>query len=349
VEYRTLGRTGIKVSELCLGTMMFGDWGNPDADECGRMVGTALDAGINFVDTADEYAFGGSEEFVGRALRGRRDQVVLATKFHHQMGEGLNRSGNSRRWITTAVEESLRRLETDYIDLYQVHRPDPSTDIDETLGALTDLIREGKIRAAGTSAFPAELIVEAQCVSERRSRERFATEQPSYSIFARHAEAAVLPVAERYGLGVLVWSPLNGGWLSGKYRRGAAPPEDSRAVKHPDYFDLGGTPIAERKLDLVEQLSLLANAAGLTLIQLALGFVLSHRSVTSAIIGPRVHRHLESHLEAAGVRLSDDVLDRIDELVPPGATLNPEDVGWTPPALTDSRLRRACSAERRPA
>lgn len=348
MEYRTLGRTGIKVSELCLGTMMFGGWGNRDADECRRMVDTALDAGINFVDTADEYDFGGSEEFVGRALLGRRDRVVLATKFHHQMGEGLNRSGNSRRWVMTAVEDSLRRLDTDYIDLYQVHRPDPSTDIDETLGALSDLTRQGKVRAVGTSAFPAELIVEAQCVSERRGRERFATEQPSYSIFARHAEAAVLPVAERYGLGVLVWSPLNGGWLSGKYRRGSAPPEDSRAVKHPDYFDLDGTPIAERKLDLVEQLAQLADDVGLTLIQLALGFVLSHRAVTAAIIGPRVQEHLESHLQAAGVRLSDDILDRIDELVPPGTTLNREDVGWTPPALTDPRLRRASCTERRP-
>jgi aryl-alcohol dehydrogenase-like predicted oxidoreductase len=349
VEYRTLGRTGIKVSELCLGTMMFGGWGNGDADECRRMVDTALDAGINFVDTADEYDFGGSEEFVGRALRGRRDRVVLATKFHHQMGESVNRSGNSRRWIMTAVEESLRRLDTDCIDLYQVHRPDPSTDIDETLGALSDLITQGKVRAIGTSAFPAEQIVEAQWVSERRGRERFATEQPSYSIFARHAEAAVLPVVERYGLGVLVFSPLNGGWLSGKYRRGTAAPADSRAVKHPDYFDLNGTPIAERKLDLVEQLSQLADDAGLTLIQLALGFVLSHRAVSAAIIGPRVPEQLESHLTAAGVHLPDEVLDRIDELVPPGTTLNPEDVGWAPPALTDPRLRRAHSSDRQPA
>jgi aryl-alcohol dehydrogenase-like predicted oxidoreductase len=240
----------------------------------------------------------------------------------------------------TAVEDSLRRLDTDYIDLYQVHRPDPSTDIDETLGALSDLIRQGKVRAIGTSAFPAEQIVEAQWVSERRGRERFATEQLSYSIFARHAEAAVLPVAERYGLGVMVFAPLNGGWLSGKYRRGAAPPADSRAVKHPDYFDLDGTPIAERKLDLVEELTELASDAGLTLIQLALGFVLSHRAVTCAIIGPRVHEQLESHLTAAGVRLHDDVLDRIDQLVAPGTVLNREDVGWTPPALTDPHLRR---------
>jgi aryl-alcohol dehydrogenase-like predicted oxidoreductase len=340
VEYRTLGRTGIQVSELCLGTMMFGGWGNRDEAECRRMVDTALDAGINFIDTADEYAFGGSEEMVGRVIRGRRDRIVLATKFHHQMGEGRNRSGNSRRWIMIAVEDSLRRLGTDYIDLYQVHRPDPATDIDETLGALSDLIRHGKVRAVGTSAFPAEQLVEAQWASQRRGRERFATEQPSYSIFARHAEAGVLPVAERFGLGVFVWSPLNGGWLTGKYRRGAPPPEDSRAAKHPDYFDFGQAGIAERKLDLVERLAELASEAGLTLIQLALGFVLSHRAVTAAIIGPRTHEQLDSQLPAAGVRLGDDVLDRIDALVPPGTTLNPEDVGWIPPALTDSRLRR---------
>ena len=319
---------------------MFGGWGNRDEAECRRMVDTALDAGVNFIDTADEYAFGDSEEIVGRAIRGRRDRIVLATKFHHQMGEGPNRSGNSRRWIMIAVEDSLRRLGTDYIDLYQVHRPDPTTDIDETLGALSDLIRHGKVRAIGTSAFPAEQLVEAQWASERRGRERFATEQPAYSIFARHAEAAVFPVAERFGLGVIVWSPLNGGWLTGKYRRGAPPPEDSRAVNHPDYFDFGDAAIAERKLDLVERLAELATDAGLTLVQLGLGFALSHRAVTAAIIGPRTHQQLESQLPAAGIRLETDVLDRIDALVPPGTTLNPDDVGWSPPALTDSRLRR---------
>jgi aryl-alcohol dehydrogenase-like predicted oxidoreductase len=340
VEYRTLGRTGLTVSELCLGTMMFGDWGNRDEHQCRRMVDTALEAGINFIDTADEYAFGGSEEIVGRTVRGRRDQVVLATKFHHQMGDGLNRRGNSRRWIMTAVEDSLRRLGTDYIDLYQVHRPDPNTDIDETLGALSDLISDGKVRAIGTSAFPAEQLVEAQWVAERRGRERFTTEQCSYSIFARHAEASVFPVAERYGLGVLVWSPLNGGWLSGKYRRGTPPPEDSRAVKHPNYFDLGRSAIAEQKLSLVEELSQVADEAGLTLIQLALSFVLSHRAVISAIVGPRIEEHLDSQLKAADIRLSDEVLDRIDAVVLPGTTLNREDVGWTPPELTDPRLRR---------
>ncbi len=254
MEYRTLGRTGITVSEMCLGTMMFGDWGTADESECRQMLDTALDAGVNFIDTADEYGFGSSEEMLGRLLRGRRDEVVLATKFHHQMGAGINRRGSSRRWIMTAVEESLRRLQTDYIDLYQAHRPDPETDIDETLGALSDLIAQGKVRAIGTSAFPAEQLVQAQAVSQQRSRERFATEQPSYSIFARHAEAAVLPTALQYGLGVIVWSPLNGGWLTGKYRRGAGAPADSRATRHSEYFDLQDSAIADRKFELVEKL-----------------------------------------------------------------------------------------------
>lgn len=340
MRYRSLGRTGIVVSEFCLGTMMFGDWGNRDEAECQRMVDTALEAGINFIDTADEYALGGSEEIVGRAIRGRRDDIVLATKFHHQMREGHNHEGNSRRWIITAVEESLRRLGTDYIDLYQVHRPDPRTDIDETLGALSDLIHQGKVRAIGTSAFPAEQIVEAQWTSERRGRERFVSEQLSYSILSRSAEAAILPTIERYGLGALVWSPLNGGWLTGKYRRDSAPASDSRAVRHPDYFDLGDDAIAARKLDLTEQLAELAAQAGLSLLALALAFVLAHRAVSAAIIGPRTPAQLDGLLSAADVDLGEDVLDRIDELVEPGVNINPEDVGWTPPALSDANLRR---------
>jgi aryl-alcohol dehydrogenase-like predicted oxidoreductase len=320
--------------------MMLGEWGNTDESECHQMVHRALDAGINFIDTADEYAFGGSEEIVGRALRGRRDDVVIATKFNHQMRPGLNTMGNSRRWIMTAVEDSLSRLGTDYIDLYQAHRPDPDTDIDETLGALSDLIHQGKVRAIGTSAFPAEQLVEAQWVSERRGRERFATEQLSYSILARQAEAAVLPTAERYGVGVLVFSPLNGGWLAGKYRRGVPAAPDSRAARHPAYFDLGDEAIAERKFDLVEQLEVVAAEAGLSLLQLALGFVAAHRAVTSAIIGPRTYEQLEEQLAAADVRLTDDLLDRIDGIAPAGRNVNPDDVGWTPPAVRDPGLRR---------
>ncbi|MCG5217616.1 aldo/keto reductase [Streptosporangium sp. KLBMP 9127] len=340
MNHRTLGRTGIQVSPLCLGTMMFGAWGNPDHDECVRMVHTALDAGINVIDTADVYAFGESEEIVGRALKGRRDDVVLATKFHNPMSEDPNHRGNSRRWIMKAVEDSLRRLDTDWIDLYQVHRPDPLTDVDETLGALTDLIRQGKVRAIGTSSFPAEELVEAQWAAERRGRERFTAEQLSYSILARHAEAASLPVAERYGMGVLVWSPLNGGWLTGKYRRDAPPPADSRAAVNAEHFDYRAEDVRARKLDLSAKLGDLAAEAGISLIHLALGFVLSHRAVTSAVIGPRTLAQLTDHLGADAVRLAPEVLDAIDELVAPGTSLSPDDVGYVPPALADPGLRR---------
>ena len=332
------------MSPLCLGTLMFGAWGNTDHDECARIIHKALDAGINFIDTADVYAFGESEEIVGRAIRGRRDDVVLATKVGEPMGDSPNRRGNSRRWIMRAVEDSLRRLGTDWIDLYQVHRPDPDTDLDETLGALSDLVRQGKVRAIGTSSFPAEELVEAQWVAERRNRERFATEQVSYSILARHAEAAVLPVAERYDLGVLVWSPLNGGWLTGKYRKDAPPPTDSRASRNADHFDFRAQAVRERKLDLVERLQGVAEEAGVSLIHLALGFVLSHRAVTSAIIGPRTLAQLEGQLGADAVRLPPDVLDAIDEIVPPGTSVNPDDVGYVPPALTDPALRRRPAA-----
>lgn len=342
MQYRTLGRTGIEVSTLCLGTMMFGAWGNPDPDQCRRILDTALDAGVNFVDTADVYAFGESEEILGRALKGRRDQVVLATKAYNAMpGEkgDRNRRGGSRVWIMRAVEDSLRRLGTDYLDLYQLHRPDPSTDVDETLGALSDLVRQGKVRAIGTSTFPAELIVEAQWTAERRGRERFSTEQPSYSVLARHAEAAVLPTCQRYGMGVLVWSPLNGGWLTGKYNSETAP-SDSRAATNGDHFDFKDDQVRSRKLALVSQLSQLAADEGISLIHLALAFVLAHPAVTSAIMGPRTPEQLLDQLGAADVTLSAQTLDRIDALVAPGADVNPNDVGYVPPALEDSRLRR---------
>jgi aryl-alcohol dehydrogenase-like predicted oxidoreductase len=346
VDHRVLGRTGIRVSPLCLGSMMFGSWGNPDEDECVRMVHTALDAGINLVDTADVYDQGVSERIVGRALAGRRDDVVLATKFHNPMGDDPNQRGNSRRWIVRAVEDSLRRLGTDWIDLYQVHRPDPDTDIDETLGALSDLVRQGKVRAIGTSTFPAAELVEAQWVAERRGRERFATEQPPYSILARGVEADVLPTCRRYGLGVIVWSPLNGGWLTGKYRRGAAPPPGSRAERKPDHFDYGD-PVRERKLDLVEALADLAAEAGLSLTHLAQAWVLEHPAVTSAIVGPRTPGQLADVLGAADVVLEDAVLDRIDELVPPGANINPADAGHVPASLDAAARRRRPTTERK--
>jgi aryl-alcohol dehydrogenase-like predicted oxidoreductase len=339
MELRGLGRTGVEVSSLCLGAMMFGAWGNTDHDESIRIIHRALDAGINFVDTADVYAQGESEEIVGKALAGRRDQVVLATKFHGRMGEGPNRSGNSRRWILQEVDASLRRLQTDYIDLYQAHRPDPGCDIDETLGVLGDLVHAGKIRYFGSSTFPAHEIVEAQWVAERRGRERFVTEQPPYSLLVRGIEADVLPICERYGLGVLSWGPLAGGWLTGLYRKGQEPPPSTRSGRLPWRYDLS-LPENQRKLEAADALAVLAEEAGLSLIHLAIAFVLRHPAVSSAIIGPRTMEQLESQLGAADVVLDDALLDRIDELVPPGRNFNPADAGYTPPALTDSSLRR---------
>lgn len=275
MRYARLGRTGVSVSPLCLGTMMFGAWGNPDHDDSVRIIHAALDAGINFVDTADVYSSGESEEIVGKALKGRRDNVVLATKFHGSMGVDVNQRGNSRRWITMEVENSLRRLGTDWIDLYQVHRPDHKTDIEETLGALSDLVHQGKIRHAGCSTYPADSIVEAQWASQRRHLQSFVSEQPPYSIFARAAEAAVLPAARRYGMGVLAWSPLNGGWLTGKYRQEDPKPEGSRAVRAriPARFDMS-LPGNQLKLELVEELDKLATEAGTTMTRLALAWVL---------------------------------------------------------------------------
>src|SRR3984885_7905417 len=340
IEYRKLGSTGVSVSPLCLGAMMFGAWGNTDHDDSIRIIHRALDAGINFIDTADVYSRGESEEIVGKALAdGRRDSVVLATKVHGKMhDEDPNQFGNSRRWIIQEVENSLRRLKTDWIDLYQVHRPEPDTDIDETLGALTDLVRAGKIRYFGSSTFPAWQIVEAQWVAERRSHERFVCEQPPYSILVRGIEADVLPVCERYRMGVIPWSPLAGGWLSGRFRKGAEA-TSRRAERIPARYDLS-LPENQRKLEIVEQLALLAQDAGLTLIEMAIAFVLRHPAVTAPIIGPRTMEHLESQIGAAAVKLTDDVLDRIDELVPPGTNLNSADAGWTPPALAESSFRR---------
>jgi aryl-alcohol dehydrogenase-like predicted oxidoreductase len=345
MEYRKLGRTGIKVSEYCLGSMMFGDWGNTNEDECVRMVHQALDAGINFVDTADVYSAGASEEIVGKALRGRRDEVVLATKVHGEMGKGPNERGNSRLWIMREVEASLRRLQTDHIDLYQIHRADPDTELEETLGALTDLVRQGKVRYLGCSTFPAWSIVYSQWVSERRGLERFVCEQPPYSIFVRHIEQDVLPVCDNWQMGVIVWSPLAGGWLTGKYRRGQDAPLGSRAVR----FRERGSPVArrfdtslpgnQRKLDLVEQLMAVAEHAGLTLTHMAMAFSLTHPAVTSAIIGPRTSDQLQELVAGADVRLDTDTLDAIDELVAPGTTVEDFDRGWTPPWMTPEARR----------
>jgi aryl-alcohol dehydrogenase-like predicted oxidoreductase len=340
VELRTLGRTGVKVSPLCFGAMMLGGWGNTDREESVRIVHRALDAGINFVDTADVYARGESEEIVGKALEGRRDDVILATKVHGIMGDDPNHRGNSRRWIVREVEASLKRLRTDWIDLYQIHRPDPATDIDDTLGALTDLVRAGKVRYIGSSTFPAHEIVEAQWVAERRSRERFVCEQPPYSMLVRGIERDVLPVCERYGMGVISWSPLAAGWLTGRYRKGADLSEPSvRARRLPERFDLS-LPANQRKLDAADALAALAEEAGISLIHMAIAFAIRHPAVTSAIIGPRTMEQLESHLGAIDVDLDDALLDRIDEIVPPGIDVNPDDPGYTPPSLSDVSRRR---------
>jgi aryl-alcohol dehydrogenase-like predicted oxidoreductase len=340
MNHRTLGRTGMKVTPLCLGAMMFGEWGNPDHDESVRIIHHALDAGVNFIDTADVYSRGESEEIVAKALAGgKRDNVVLATKVHGTMGDDPNEFGNSRRWITREVENSLRRLKTDWIDLYQIHRPEDDTDIDETLGALSDLVHAGKVRAIGSSTFPASQIVEAQWVAERRGRERFVCEQPPYSMLVRGIEADVLPTCGRYGMGVIPWSPLAGGWLSGRWRKGQDAPTSSRQQRLPHRFDLS-LPGNQRKLDAAEALAQLAEEAGMTLIEMALAFVINHPVVTSAIIGPRTMEQLESQLTAVDVTLSAGVLDRIDEIVPPGTNLNPADGGYSNPALEPSARRR---------
>jgi len=319
--------------------MMFGAWGEPDHDESVKIIHRALDAGINFIDTADVYSAGESETIVGEALATvDRSKVVLATKVHGTMGHDPNARGNSRRWIMAEVENSLRRLGTDYLDLYQIHRPDETVDIDETLGALSDLVHAGKIRAFGSSTFPAEQIVEAQWVAERRGRERFMTEQPPYSILVRGIERDVLPVAQTYGMGVIPWSPLAGGWLSGRFGTGKEN-TSRRAARIPQRYDLT-LPANQRKLEVVNELATVADEAGLPLVHLALAFVLEHPAISAAIIGPRTMDQLESQLAAPEVRLDTAILDRIDEIVPPGINVNHDDAGWKPSVLTDATLRR---------
>src|SRR3954451_15843270 len=340
MQLRNLGTTGVKVSPLCLGAMMFGDWGNRDHDESIRVIHAALDAGINFIDTADVYSRGESEEIVGKALQGgKRDNVIVATKVHGTMGDDPNEFGNSRRWIIREVENSLRRLGTDWIDLYQIHRPEEDTNIDETLGALTDLVRQGKVRYIGSSTFLPSQIVEAQWVAEKRGRERFITEQPPYSLLVRSVEADVLPTCRRYGMGVIPWSPLAGGWLSGKWRKGKEAPVSTRAERIPRRYDLS-LPENQRKLDLVEELTLLAEEAGISLIHMAIAFVMRHPAVTAPIIGPRTMEQLESQIGAADVELSDELLDKIDVIATPGTNLNAADAGLQNPALEPSARRR---------
>jgi len=341
MEYRPLGRTGVQVSKLCLGAMMFGEWGTKDHDESIKIIHRALGAGINFIDTADVYSHGESEVITGKAIAGRRDDIVLATKVHMPMGEDPNQRGNSRRWVIREAENSLRRLGTDWIDLYQVHRYDPATDLDETLGALTDLIRAGKVRYAGHSTWPVSAIVEAQWTARDRARERFTCEQPTYSILTRGIENDVLPTCARYGMGVLSYSPLAGGWLTGRYRTGADAEGPFSAARQAlaNRFDLS-LPENQRKLEAAGQLAKLASEARISLIEMAIAFVLRHPAITSAIIGPRTMEHLESQLPAAGIDLPDDLLDRIDQTVAPGVTINPADNGWVSPALQPAARRR---------
>ncbi|WP_037503027.1 aldo/keto reductase [Solirubrobacter soli] len=336
--YRPLGRTGVQVSSLCLGTMMFGAWGNTDHDDSIRIIHAALDAGVNFVDTADVYSAGESEEIVGKALKGRRDDVVLATKFFMPMGEDPNRRGPSRRWIVTAVEQSLRRLQTDHIDLYQVHRPDPAVDVEETLGALTDLVTQGKVRYIGSSSFSGSEIVEAQWAAREHRLQRFRTEQPPYSPLVRGIELDVLPTAQRHGMGILTYSPLSGGWLSGNWTADSSPTSPARR-RLANRFDMS-LPANQRKLEAVQALATVADDAGLTLIELAIAFVINHPAVTSAIIGPRTMEQLESQLPAADAVLDAATLDRIDEIVAPGVTINPADNSYGEQVLQPQLRRR---------
>jgi aryl-alcohol dehydrogenase-like predicted oxidoreductase len=343
MEHRKLGQTGISVSPLCLGAMMFGAWGNTDHDDSVSIIHAALDAGINFIDTADVYSRGESEEIVGKALAGgRRDSVVLATKAHGKMhDDDPNQFGNSRRWLVKEVENSLKRLKTDWIDLYQIHRPEPDTDIDQTLGALTELVTAGKIRAIGSSTYPAWQIVQAQWAAEKRGRERFMCEQPPYSMLIRSIEKDVLPVCEEYGMGVIPWSPLAGGWLSGRYSKGGESPGSSRRAQMlPSRYDMT-IPANQAKLEAAQALGEIADGAGTPLIEMSLAFVTSHPAVTAAIIGPRTMEQLESQLGALERPvLSGDVLDKIDEVVAPGTNVNPADTGWDAPWLTDATPRR---------
>jgi aryl-alcohol dehydrogenase-like predicted oxidoreductase len=340
MQYRTLGKTGIKVSPYCLGAMMFGGLANADHDDCIRIIHKALDFGINFVDTADRYSTGESEEIVGKALKGRRDKIVLATKVHGPMGDDPNQQGNSRRWVTQAVEASLRRLQTDHIDLYQIHRPAPDTDIEETLSVLTDLMRAGKVRAIGSSTFPASEIVEAQWVAERRGLARFRTEQPPYSILNRSIESEVLPACQKYGMGAMVWSPLAKGMLTGRYRKGQPLPESLRVKVFREQMS------DEHNLDAVERLIPIAEAAGLSLTHMAMAFAVAHPGVTSAILGPRTMQQLDDLLAGAEVVLGDDILDQIDAVVPPGTDAGPMGALYAPPAVTQAGLRRRPVAER---
>lgn len=344
MDYTTLGKTGITVSKYCLGTMMFGAMGNKDHDDSIRIIHKAIDGGINFIDTADIYSAGESEEIVGKALKGRRNNIVLATKFYAPMGQDKNHFGGSRRWIVEEVENSLRRLNVDYIDLYQIHRFDDRTDLEETMSALSDLVHQGKIRSFGSSMFPADRIVEAQWVAEKRNLLRFRCEQPWYSIFSREIELHVLPACERYGMGVITWSPLDGGWLTGRYLKKDDFDKPGRvtlaAARRGGTFDPEAE-IVQRKLALLEGLNAIAIEAGIPLAHMAVAFTLEHPAVTSTIVGPRTMEQLDDLMGCADLRLDAGVMDRIDKLVPPGTSVNGLNMTSRPAGIAKERRRRA--------
>lgn len=336
MEYRPFGSTGLRVSRYGVGTLMLGAWGNTDRGECVRIIHRALDAGVNLVDTADVYAAGESEEIVGAALSGRRDDVLVSTKFHNPMGPGENQRGNSRRWIFQAVDASLERLGTDWIDIYHVHRVDPNTAIEETVDALDDLVRAGKIRYWGTSMFPAGQFVDAVWAADRRRASPPRSEQPLYNILSRGIENDVLPTCLRHGAGVITWSPLSGGWLTGKYSRQDPAPEGTRAARFPEYFDAGN----EVKFDKVDRLQAIAAEAGVSLTHMALAWCGEHPAVSTTLLGPRTERQLQDLLGAVDVSLDHQILDRIDEVHRPGVLLNPDDQDWSSPDLEPAARRR---------
>jgi aryl-alcohol dehydrogenase-like predicted oxidoreductase len=330
---RRLGHSRIEVTTLAFGAMMFGRWGNTDVDECHRMVDRAIDAGITLFDTADMYDDGASEVILGEALRGRRDRVVLATKVGNRMADDPERSGLSRSWIVQACDDSLRRLQVDHVDLYQMHRPDPATPIDETLSAFDELVTAGKVRAIGTSTFSPAQIDEVNQRAAELGAARPTSEQPPYSALARGIERDVLPACRRHDLGVIVWAPLNGGWLTGKYQGAGDNVADatSRAVRQPDHFDHGNEAIRVEKQALVDQLTTVAHEAGLALTQLALAFVLDDPTITAAIVGPRTLDQLDALIATAqlpgGLVLPAGVRDAIDRVIAPGRNVNPSDAG----------------------
>jgi aryl-alcohol dehydrogenase-like predicted oxidoreductase len=326
IATRTLGASGIEVSTIALGTMMFGAWGNTDVDECHRMVDAALDAGITLFDTADMYDNGMSETILGEALRGRRDRVVLATKVGNPMDGDPDRRGLSRRWITQACDDSLRRLGVDHIDLYQMHRPDPETPIEETIMVLGELVAAGKVRAIGTSTFSAAQLTAAQRAAAALGIAAPTSEQPPYSALARGVEAEVLPVCAADDIGVIVWAPLNGGWMTGKYQLGDGDASD-RAMRQGEHFDYRDEVMRRAKWSAVEALTALADGAGLTIKQLALGFVLDDPTITSAIIGPRTLPQLIDLLAAGAPALPPGLRDAIDRVIAPGTNINPADAG----------------------